>query len=208
MFTKESFFKQTNVSRETMEKIEIYADLLQRWQKSINLIGPNTATEAWQRHFFDSAQLFTLIQKNTQHDWGETKELKWLDFGSGAGFPGLVLAIMGAGEFHMVESNGKKCTFMRQVVRETGASAIIHQERIEDLPPFPANYIVSRALASVDKLIEFSGPFVTEKTELWFLKGQDVEEELTKPSISRIISLDRYPSLTNEKAEILKIKLK
>lgn len=205
MFSANDFFKTTNVSRETMDRLEIYADLLVKWQKKINLVGPSTMNDIWWRHFYDSAQLLPLVLDGFQNKTSPNP-LKWLDFGSGAGFPGLVLAIMGGGEVHLVESNGKKCTFMRQVVRETGANAVVHQCRIEDLPPFQPDIITSRALASLQQLMTFSQPFLGENTEIWFLKGQDVDEELTNATISRNISVIRHVSKTDPKGVILQIK--
>ena len=106
----------------------------------------------------------------------------------------------------MVESNGKKCTFMRQVIRETGANAVVHQCRIEDMPPFDADIVTSRALASMELLMAFAQPFIGKNTEIWLLKGQDVDEELTKSTISRNIPIVRYKSKTDPNGVILQIK--
>ena len=208
MFDAKSFQDTTNVSRETMDRLEIYADLLVRWQKKMNLVGSGTIDDIWWRHFYDSAQLLPLVlaNYNKKDGVGGEKPLKWVDFGAGAGFPGLVVAIMGGGEVHLVESNGKKCTFMRQVIRETGANAVVHQCRIEDMPPFAADIVTARALASMELLMAFAQPFIGKNTEIWLLKGQDVDEELTKSTISRNIPIVRYKSKTDPNGVILQIK--
>jgi 16S rRNA (guanine527-N7)-methyltransferase len=205
MFSVDDFQKTTNVSRETIEKLVTYADLLVHWQKKTNLVGPSTINDIWWRHFYDSAQLLPLVLAN-YHNYNENTPLKWLDFGAGAGLPGLVVSIMGGGEVHLVESNGKKCTFMRQVIRETGANAVVHQCRIENLEPFSVDIITSRALASIEQLMVFAQPFIKKNTEIWFLKGQDVDEELTKLTISMNIPIIRYKSKTDPKGVVLQIR--
>ena len=205
MFTAEDFARMTNVSRETMDKLKVYAGLLIRWQKKINLVGPSTIDDIWWRHFYDSAQLLPLVLANYKKN-GSEAQLKWLDLGSGAGFPGLVVSIMGGGEVHLVESNGKKCTFLRQVIRETGANAVVHQCRIQDLEVFHPDIVTSRALASLQQLMDFAQPFRGKNTEIWFFKGQDVDEELTKATISRNIPIVRHESKTEPDGVILQIR--
>lgn len=116
--TAAEFQKRLNVPRETMDKLIIYAELLEKWQNSINLISGTTVSDMWRRHFYDSAQLMDYIY--------DKENVVILDLGSGAGFPGLVLSILGAYEVHLVEAVGKKCSFMRQVIRETNINAIVH----------------------------------------------------------------------------------
>ena len=114
------------VSRETAERLAAYVALLRKWQRAENLIAPSTLPAIWRRHVADSAQLVALFPEAR----------RWLDLGSGAGFPGLVVAILGAEHadtaVHLVESNRKKCAFLRQAIRETGAPAIVHEGRIEE----------------------------------------------------------------------------
>ena len=205
MFGAEEFLKTTNVSRETLNRLKTYADMLLHWQKKTNLVGSGTIDDVWWRHFYDSAQLLPLVLRSRAETSTEA-QLKWLDFGSGAGFPGLVVSIMGGGEVHLVESNGKKCTFMRQVIRETGANAVVHQCRIEDLPYMKVDIITSRALASMQQLMTLSQRFIDLSTESWLLKGQDVDEELTRLTISRNIPMERFESKTDPKGVILRIK--
>lgn len=205
MFGAEEFLKTTNVSRETLNRLKAYADMLLHWQKKTNLVGSGTIDDVWWRHFYDSAQLLPLVLRSRAETSTEA-QLKWLDFGAGAGFPGLVVSIMGGGEVHLVESNGKKCTFMRQVIRETGANAVVHQCRIEDLPYMKVDIITSRALASMQQLMTFSQRFIDLSTEIWLLKGQDVDEELTRLTISRNIPIERFESKTDPKGVVLRIK--
>ena len=148
MDPREEFGKATDVSRETLEKFQIYYDFLLAWQKKINLIGRGTEKEIWRRHFLDSAQLLPLVKKHTALPEGRT----WLDIGTGAGFPGLVLALLGE-EVSLVEPNSKKCAFLRTVLRETEAKAKIYNSKIEDLSPFPVDLVTARALTSIDRLI-------------------------------------------------------
>lgn len=143
------------VSRETRERLDIYAGLLRKWQRSINLVGPRTIGDLWNRHFTDSAQLLPLIPS------AETPTTRVLvDFGSGAGFPGLVLAILGAGEVHLIESDQRKATFLREVARATGTPVTVHAKRIEQVAPFPADVVSARALAPLNDLLGFAAPFL------------------------------------------------
>ena len=155
--------RRSNVSRETMDRLICYADLLVKWQNSINLVSNTTIEDMWRRHFYDSAQLIDHIERSNS-------SLNILDVGSGAGFPGLVLSIMGAGKVHLVESNGKKCAFMKQVIQKTGIDAIVHNQRIEKIETSSIDIITSRACADLDKLLSLTANLITAKTECLFLK--------------------------------------
>jgi 16S rRNA (guanine527-N7)-methyltransferase len=196
----DAFLKDTDVSRETLARLEGYVGLLIKWQKAKNLVADSTLSDAWRRHFLDSAQMFPLIQKHVG-----SRPISFLDIGSGAGFPGLVLSIMGLGNANMVESNGRKCVFMNQVVRETKADATIHNERIENLDTFPVDIIVSRACAKVSQLLEWSERFVGSATELWLLKGEGAEEELTQAKASWSMQSERFPSVSSSTGVILRL---
>ena len=165
------FAGDVDVSRETLEALSLYADQLAKWQKAKNLIANSTVEDRWRRHFLDSAQLYPLIRQ-----YHPDRKLSVLDIGSGAGFPGLVLSIMGIGSVELVESNGRKCVFMNQVARETNAPAKAINERIEALPGRPVDVICSRACAKVAQLIEWSEAFLSDSTEMWLLKGEGAEE--------------------------------
>ncbi|PCI63866.1 MAG: 16S rRNA (guanine(527)-N(7))-methyltransferase RsmG [Kordiimonadales bacterium] len=191
----------TDVSRETSEKLRTYGELLIKWQKTKNLVSNSTLDEIWKRHFLDSAQLAPKLREV----FGE-KQLSILDIGSGAGFPGLVLAAMGVGTAHMVESNGRKCIFMRQVVRDTGANAMIHNSRIEELDIFPVDIITARACAKILKLLDWAAPFLSATTEVWLLKGEKFEEELTEAKACWNMEISRYQSLSDPSGVILRLR--
>lgn len=195
------FGRITGVSRETLDRLEIYSELLKKWQKTINLVGRGSFKDLWRRHMLDSAQLLAMAPQGAE---------VWLDMGSGAGFPGLVLAIMGAGEVHLVESDGRKCAFLVEAARLTGAEVQIHNSRIEDLwdasdVPSRIDVITARALSSTASLLEMARPFATARTICLFPKGQDVDKELTKDTIFGKIDLQKIPSTTNSESVVLRI---
>jgi len=196
----EEFAAQIPVSRETLDKLKIYAGLLAKWQKAKNLVANSTVDAMWQRHFLDSAQM----AQHLKSVYGDRK-LTMLDIGSGAGFPGLVLAIMGLGHAHMVEANGRKCIFMRQVSRETSADATIHNVRIEEIEPFPVDIVTSRACARVIQLLDWAAPFLSETTEMWLLKGEGADEELTEAQSCWKMTVDRYGSLSDPGGVVLRL---
>jgi len=198
-FDDKVFFEKTGVSRETMKKIRLYAALLEKWQKKMNLISQSTVPELWSRHFYDSFQLKEKLEG------GEGGNLQILDIGSGAGFPGLLLSMLGLGQFHMVESNGKKCTFMRQVIRATGANAIVHHVRAQALEPFYVNYIISRACAPLDKLLSLGNNFIQEDTVCLFLKGQIAEQEIDAARENWTFDVEKFTSAAEESGVILKV---
>ena len=166
----ESFCSHLYVSRETYEKFEIYHKTLLKWQNSINLISKNTIKNIWERHFLDSAQLYRFV-KNLDGNV--------IDFGSGAGFPGMVLAIMGNKNVHLVESNQKKCVFLKEIAMLTETDITIHNCRIEDLSFINVDLITCRALASLSTLIDYVEVFINKSLsekqkipKLLFLKGK------------------------------------
>lgn len=196
--TPDAFQAQTSVSRETLDQFSAYADLLSKWQAKINLVGRSTLDDVWQRHFLDSAQVFARLPAATR---------VLLDLGSGAGFPGLVLAIMGVPEVHLAESDQRKCAFLREVVRVCGLSSVtVHARRIEAIEPFVADVITARALASVDQLLDLSQPFRGPQTHCLFLKGQTAEGELTDARKSWSMRVTRTPSQTDPDATLFDLQ--
>ena len=156
------FCLHQNVSRETYKKFIIFYETLIKWQKSINLISKSSIENIWVRHFLDSAQLYTYTKKFNGNI---------LDFGSGAGFPGLILAMMGHKNIHLVESDQKKCTFLREVAMLSETDVIIHNNRIEKLEFFYVDLITARALAPLNKLIDYAEAFSRKSgTKKFFLK--------------------------------------
>ena len=191
-----------NVSRETIARLEIYADLLQRWQKVKNLVAPSTLPQLWERHFRDSIQIQPLAP--------DAKV--WADFGSGAGFPGLVIAIQLAdvtgAEVHLVESDHRKCAFLREVARATQAPAVIHNDRIENVAGNLRNVeaVTARALTSLPKLLNLAAPLLQKGALGLFLKGQDVASELTDDPIFSSVTLEFLPSHTDPQARIVRTR--
>ncbi len=164
-----------DVSRETSDRLRIYVDLVRKWQKVQNLVAPSTLAEIWQRHVLDSAQILRFAPLAR----------RWLDLGSGAGFPGIVISILMANRAdfhaHLVESNGRKAAFLRAVVREIGLPVTVHDQRIERFTwpePLPIDVISARALAALPALCGYAEPFMSEKTVAIFHKGRDTDSEL------------------------------
>ena len=195
-FAANEFQTATNVSRETLDRCKIYVDLLQDWSGRMNLVARSTLDDVWHRHMLDSAQLFPLIP-------GGAKTL--IDLGAGAGFPGVVMSIMGVPEVHLVESTGKKAAFLQTVVNETGISAKIHNDRIEALKPFTADVITARALAPLDKLLSYAARFSGPNTRHLYLKGQHVGDELTKAHKMWNMKVDQVPSSTDPQGSVLSV---
>lgn len=171
---KDEFLAQTSVSRETLAKYEQWHGLLLKWNPHINLVARSTLPEFWMRHALDSWQITPLFKDTDK---------AFLDFGSGAGFPGLAAAIALAargegGSVTLTESAGKKASFIRTAIRELSLPATIHGGRIEDLAPFEADVITARAFAPLDRLLGYASPFLKESTRLILLKGGAVDEEL------------------------------
>lgn len=192
------FLESVDVSRETLQKLDIYHALLLKWQPKINLVSNKTLDETWSRHFLDSAQLFPLISY---------KEKSIFDIGSGAGFPGLVLSVMGASQINLIESDGRKCVFLSEVIRQTDSTAKVHNCRVESLPKdIKAVTVTSRACASLDMLLGYSYPILSEGGECLFLKGRGVEQEIEEAERSWMFHVEQFPSIVDEEGCILRIR--
>jgi 16S rRNA (guanine527-N7)-methyltransferase len=195
--TPEQFQAATGVSRETLERLTAYAELLVKWQARINLVGPDTIPHLWQRHLLDSAQVFPILPHPIR---------RLVDMGCGAGFPGLVLAILGVPDVHLIESDARKCAFMREVARVTGAAVTIHNARIEAVPPLAADVVTARALAPLEKLLGWAERHLLPEGHCVFLKGRGVEDELTAARKEWNITFERIPSQTDPSGTILHLK--
>ncbi len=195
-FDAQAFQDATGVSRETLDRLAAYADLLRKWQRAINLVSRTTLPDLWRRHMYDSAQLLPLAPADTG---------PWLDLGSGAGFPGLVLAIMGARDMHLVESDTRKAAFLREAARITTTNVTLHTARIENVAPFPAAVVTARALAPLPKLLELAAPFLNSDSVALFPKGQDMELELTEAAKYWNMRAERQPSLTDSSGVLLRL---
>ena len=200
--TPEDFAAEVIVSRETMERLRAYRDLLVKWQRAVNLISSNDLPDIWRRHFLDSAQLMPLLPPAPH------SPRIIADLGSGAGFPGLVLAILGAGEVHLIESDGRKCAFLAEAARVTGAPVTIHNIRLgKDAPepPIQADVVTSRALAPLEKLLDFAAPLLKPGGTCLFLKGAGAAEELTTAGKVWNMRVEKLPSRTSGEGLILRL---
>lgn len=195
--TPEGFAKLATVSRETLDRLQAYVALLTAWNRRINLVGANTIGDVWRRHILDSAQLMPLLPAGTR---------VVVDIGSGAGLPGLVLAILGVPEVHLVESDQRKAAFLREAQRVTDAPVTIHGLRAERLVPIAADAIVARAVAPVDKLLLMVDKFCGPHTICLFLKGKGVEDELTHLPPALKMKAQILPSRSDPAGRVLRLE--
>ncbi|MFD2265340.1 16S rRNA (guanine(527)-N(7))-methyltransferase RsmG [Lacibacterium aquatile] len=185
------------VSRETLDRLTLYAELLEKWQKTVNLVGPKTLPEVWQRHMADSAQLLPLVPANAQ---------RLADFGSGAGFPGLVLAIMTGIETVLVESDVRKSAFLREVARQTGTKATVQNVRIEAARSIGADVISARALAPLEDLLKYARLHLNPGGVGLFPKGESWQDEIAVAAKHHRFTHSVQPSRTAPGAVILTVK--
>jgi len=197
---RERAFGLVAVSRETQDLLQVFVDLVLRYSAQQNLISRSTLPHIWTRHVADSLQLLALAPEART----------WIDLGSGGGFPGLVLACALAGragaKVHLVESTGKKAAFLRDAVSHIGVPAQVHNVRIEDFVKNfkeTADVVTARALAPLDKLLTLAEPLLKSPTRGLFLKGQDVEAELTQASKYWNIEAELVPSKTNPQSRVV-----
>jgi 16S rRNA (guanine527-N7)-methyltransferase len=167
------------------------------WNRRINLVSRNTIGDIWRRHILDSAQLYAHIQSAAQ---------VVVDLGAGAGFPGLVLGILGVPEVHLVESDNRKVAFLREAVRVSATRAHIHATRIDRAKPLIADVVTARALAPLPELLEMSQPFRGSGTRCLFLKGANVETELTDAGKTWKMRVKRFSSISDPSGCILALE--
>jgi 16S rRNA (guanine527-N7)-methyltransferase len=201
------------VSRETLARLTRYADLLSRWNPAINLVSSGSLADLWRRHMLDSAQLMSYLPPSTRAGVQQGRHARVLvDMGSGGGFPGLVLAILGAGKVHLVESDQRKLEFLREAARQTEAEVVLHGQRLEDLKPFRADVVTARALAPLPELLTYAQPFLASQDPLrtpcaLFLKGGLSDQELTKSKELWDIKIESFVSVTDRAGKVLRIRL-
>ena len=187
-----------DVSRETLARLEAYVDLLRRWQRRRNLIGRGTEPDIWRRHILDCGQLAAHLPAGAG---------RIVDLGSGAGLPGIVLAVLTGAETVLVESDAAKAAFLAEAVRLTGAPCEIRRARIEALEPWPVDAIAARALAPLPRLFGYAAPFAALTPDrppvCIFPKGARWREELTDAALTWHISARDAPSATEPAARIL-----
>ena len=200
-FGPAAFQAATGVSRETLDRLCLYADVLASWQKKINLVASGSMPDLWRRHMLDSAQLIPLAMEFAASG-------VWVDLGSGAGFPGLVAAVcLPTGwTVHLIESDQRKAAFLREAIRITGATAIVHAVRIEKLDFFPANIVSARALAPLADLLPFAERFWGDGTMGLFLKGRRLDDELAAVSDSWSLTYDVLSSRSDSSGRILRAR--
>jgi len=191
------FSRDSGVARETLRLLTIYVDLLIEWNERVNLVAPSTLPDVWRRHVWDSAQLIPMIPR-------ETKVI--VDIGSGAGFPGLVLAIMlGGPTVHLIESTQKKCRFLEAVAAATGAPVKVHWTRAEEVTGFKADVVTARAVAPLDRLFPLAHPFFGPATVGLFLKGRSLNDELTGATKSWRLDATPIPSRSDPSGVVLRV---
>lgn len=192
------------VSRETEDRLRLYADLLVKWQPSQNLVSPTTLPDLWRRHIVDSAQAYAL----------RPDAKSWVDLGSGAGFPGLVTAILGAphgATVDLMESNAGKAAFLRTVARETGVPVTLHVGRIEEVAAQLAverrfDMVTARALAPLATLLSLAKPFLDGGAVALFHKGQDFVSEIELATQSWGLDLLEHKSRVDRAGRLLEIR--
>ena len=190
-----------DVSRETKERLDIYADLLRAWNPKINLVAPSTLDDMWSRHFIDSAQLYDLAPDTVGH---------WADLGSGGGFPGLVIAILAQDKeakptFTLVESDARKSTFLRTVLRETAVDATVLTTRAEQVEPLDASVVSARALAPLPKLLAYAHRHLASTGTALLSKGQNWKKELQDARSEWRFSYRINKSMVDENSVILSV---
>jgi 16S rRNA (guanine527-N7)-methyltransferase len=205
IITSTDFENAFSVSRETLERLKTYEKLLKLWQKTINLVAPSTLDQIWGRHFADSAQILALAPDNPK---------TWYDLGCGAGFPGLVAAIMLAPKaqtkFILVESDSRKAAFLREVAREVAVPVDILPLRIEAAATRAslrkAGVVSARALAPMPRLLALAHPFCGPDTVCLFLKGREAARELQTAETTWEFTSELVPSMTDPEGRIVIVK--
>lgn len=191
----EEFAAETGVSRETLDKLRRYEALLLEWRPRVNLVGLSTLPDLWHRHFLDSAQLLPLLPPGGG----------LVDLGSGAGFPGAVLAAMEVSNVHLIESDGRKCAFLDALNETLGLGMTVHRDRIEQMAAWKAPCLTSRALAPLVRLLGWAEAFIGPETICLFPKGQTVEQELTEAAKQWNMTVECLPSRTSPTGTVLRL---
>jgi len=195
------FQEKLNVSRETIERLDQYESLLQKWNPAINLIGKSTLNDVWTRHFLDSAQAFKIANRPAGH---------WVDIGTGGGFPGAVVATIAVDavpdlRFTFVESDMRKATFLRVLTRELGLNAETLTDRVEGLPSLGADILSARALAPLTELLGHAALHLNPDGRAIFMKGGSFQKEVTESLEKWAFQSDEYPSITDGTAVVLSL---
>ena len=191
-----------DVSRETEERLRAFADLTAKWTPRINLIAKGTINDIWQRHIVDSAQLYQLAPEHF---------VIWVDIGSGGGFPGLVMAAIAKekqpdAQFVLIESDQRKCAFLRTVARELALPVTVIAKRIEEADPQQADVVSARALAALPVLLPLIGRHLRDDGRALVHKGRQATQEIAEARKSWSFALEDHPSITDPEARLLDIR--
>jgi 16S rRNA (guanine527-N7)-methyltransferase len=197
----EQFAERAPIHPGSLADYQKWEALLRKWNARINLVAPNSLPEFWERHALDSAQILPMIPK-------EARTI--VDFGSGAGFPGLAVAIQAKHAdldqtVHLIESAGKKASFLKSVSRETSLKTVVHSARIESLPTLKADIVTARAFAPLHRLFPLAWQHLGEDGQLVLLKGEAVDDELNEVSKDWTFTSQRTASLSNDGGCVLQI---
>jgi 16S rRNA (guanine527-N7)-methyltransferase len=195
--TEAGFVERFPITDDHRDRLRAYVDLLGKWNRKINLVASSTLADVWRRHILDSAQILPLLPTGLR---------SLADLGSGAGLPGLILAILGAPNVHLVESDSRKAAFLREAARITGVAVEIHVARIERVSPISADVVTARALAPLSELLEYSSPLLKPGGSCYFLKGQNRAEEIVAARRHWCFVSTEIPSLSEASSVVLKLE--
>ena len=179
-----------------IKNLDEFTSLLVQENQQFNFIGRSTVDELWNRHVLDSAQLMSFI---------DDKNIKFADFGTGAGFPGIVLSILGLKEVHLVEKAFRKCDFLRKAKSFSENRIVVHQSKLEELSDIEFDCIISRALAPLDKLLVHATKFLKKDGYCLFLKGKNLSKELEVAKTKFEFTYETHPSITSSESNIIKV---
>ena len=192
------FQRDTGVSRETLDRLTAFSDLLAKWNKRVNLISRDTEADVWRRHILDSAQISPLLPEIAR---------TIVDAGAGAGLPGLILSILNtSAQIRLIESDRRKAAFLREAIRVTQSSAIVHESRVEEVDLPTQDVVVARACAPLDRLLEMVQKLVSIHTVCIFPKGASAEQELTVARQHWKMQVRQVPSRTDPAGRILVLR--
>ncbi|MEM6661004.1 MAG: 16S rRNA (guanine(527)-N(7))-methyltransferase RsmG [Pseudomonadota bacterium] len=197
--TRDAFQSEFRVPRETLDKLDAYVALLLKWSRAINLVADADPENLWDRHIADSAQITHHLKKTPR---------TWLDFGSGAGLPGLVCHILLqslGSKFTLVESDQRKAAFLREANRQLETEAKIVANRVEEVPTSIYDVVTARAVAPLRKLLPMAEKFASAQTQLLFLKGSTASKEIKDAREDWDFSLEQIPSITRPDARLLRV---
>ena len=199
---KNKFVKSLNVSRETLNGFYEYETLLSKWNEKINLVSKNTLVDIWERHFLDSGQIIKHVEASGK---------RWVDVGSGAGFPGLVVALLLRDrkidcDLVLVEKNPKKGFFLSEVIRKLKLSVEVVNDNIDTLEPLKADILTARAFSELNKLIEIAFRHRKKEGICLFLKGENYRMELDKTLNYWFFDYDIIDSLSSSSGKIIRVK--